>query len=71
LVLVFYQNAGLAEAVYDASEGQIAVDEYYRQLDWVRADLDGGATLLVPRDFEEAVGKLQLVTTAMSWDSRP
>lgn len=67
LVLVFYQNAGLAEAVYDVSDGQIAVDEYYRQLDWVRADLDGGATLLVPRDFEEGAGKLQLVTTAMRY----
>ncbi|KAB2799993.1 DNA helicase [Brucella anthropi] len=71
LVLVFYQNAGLAEAVYDVSNGQIAIDEYYKQLDWVRADLDGGATLLVPRDFQEGTGKLQLVTATMRYVLAP
>jgi AAA domain len=71
LVLVIYQNAGLAEAVYDLSSGEIGVDEYYRQLDWVRADLDGGATLLVPRHFEEGAGKLQLVTTTMRYVLQP
>lgn len=71
LVLVFYQGSGLAEAVYDASGGQIPIDEYYPQLDWVRADLDGGSTLLVPSDFEEGTGSLQLVTTAMRYVLKP
>ena len=37
---------------YDASEGDIPVDEYSAQLEWIRADLDSGATLLMPRRFD-------------------
>jgi len=40
-ILRFAQGAGLGDAVYETTGGQIPTDEYYAQLDWVRADLDG------------------------------
>jgi hypothetical protein len=64
-ILRFAQSAGLGDAVYDATDGQVPTDEYYAQLDWVRADLDAGATLFVPRAFDPAHSRLQLVTDAM------
>ncbi|MER9944793.1 AAA domain-containing protein [Mesorhizobium sp. M0092] len=67
LVLMFTPASKLGEAVYDLSEGQIAVDEYRRQLEWVRADLDGGVTLLAPREFEPGTGKIQLITATMRY----
>ncbi|MRI57328.1 DNA helicase [Methylobacterium sp. DB1607] len=72
-VLTFDQNCGLGEAVYDATSGEIAIDEYRRQLDWVRGDLDGGATLLVPATFDPAKTQLQLrlVTDNMVYRLRP
>ncbi len=70
-VLRFAQNAELGEAVYQASGGQIPIDEYYAQLDWVRADLDGGATLYVPRAFDPARDRLQLVTDSMTYQLGP
>ena len=60
-VMTFDRQSKLAEAVYELSRGGIAVDEYRRQLDWVRADLDGGATLLVPRSDGDRP-RLRLVT---------
>jgi len=47
-ILGFITNSGLGDAVYTASGGAIAVDELREQLEWIRADLDGGTTLLVP-----------------------
>lgn len=70
-VLRFAQNAGLSDAVYQTSNGQIPIDEYYAQLDWVRADLDGGATLYVPRAFDPARDRLQLVTESMIYQLGP
>src|SRR5205085_2865792 len=71
LILLFNQNAGLGEAVFDASNGEIAVDEYRQQLDWVRADLDGGAVLLVPRIFDPLHDRLHLVTAMMDYTLGP
>ena len=72
-VLTFDQNSRLGEAVYDATSGGIAIDEYRRQLDWVRGDLDGGATLLVPNTFDPEKTQLQLrlVTDSMVYRLRP
>jgi len=70
-ILRFSQGAGLGEAVYDATGGQIPTDEYYAQLDWVRADLDGGATLFVPRVFDPGRSRLQLVTETMIYQLGP
>jgi hypothetical protein len=67
-VLMFSQNSKLDEAVYTATDGEIPIDEYRRQLDWVRADLDGGATLLVPRNFAD---RLQLVSSTMVYYLAP
>tara|TARA_R100000365_G_C2748676_1_gene81189 strand:+ start:1494 stop:3026 length:1533 start_codon:yes stop_codon:yes gene_type:complete len=69
-ILTFDQQSGLGEAVYDATGGEIAIDEYRRQLDWVQADIDGGATLLVPRQFDPASTWLKLVTDNMIYRLR-
>ena len=70
-VLMFSRTAGLDEAVYGATNGEIAADEYGRQLDWARADLDVGASLLVPRDFDAATSHLHLVSSTMTYDLTP
>lgn len=70
-ILMFDLQSKLGEAVYRASDGAIATDEYRKQLDWVRADLDGGATLLVPREFDPANGRLKLITDNMTYRLRP
>lgn len=67
-VMTFAQNA-LGDAVYAATEGEIPTDEYRQQLKWVRADLDGGATLLVPKTFEPSA-QMTLVTDAMTYRLR-
>lgn len=69
-LLTFDRQSGLADAIYDASGGAIPIDEYPRQLEWVRADLDGGATLLVPKEFELASSRLKLVTNSMVYQLR-
>jgi hypothetical protein len=69
-ILTFDRQSKLGEAVYDATAGEIPIDEYRRQLEWVRADLDGGATLLVPRAFDPATSWLRLVTDAMVYRLR-
>ncbi len=69
-VVFFDQRAKLAEAVYEATEGEISIDDVPRQLDWVRADLDGGVTLIVPADFGPANGGLKLVTNDMVYQLR-
>ena len=68
--MTFDRLAKLGEAVYDATDGEIPIDEYRRQLDWVRADLDGGATLLVPQIFDPATSWLKLVTNSMIYKIR-
>ena len=50
-ILCFTQGSGLGEAVYDETEGEIATDDFHGQLEWIRADLDCGPRLLVPRAF--------------------
>ena len=39
--------------------------------DWIRADLDGGATLTVPRPFNPAATQLRLLTDSMAYRLRP
>jgi hypothetical protein len=64
-VMRFARNSSLGEAVYDASGGAIQADDYREQLDWVRADLDGGATLMTPKSFDAQRSRLRLVTNMM------
>lgn len=64
-ILCLPTSSGLGEAVYDATNGEIAIDEFRQQLDWIRADLDTGAKLLVPQPFEPTSGTLRLITDAM------
>lgn len=63
-VLLFAQTAGLGETIYETSDGQIPVDEYQVQLDWVRGDLARGATLLVPKASGEPA-RLTLITSSL------
>lgn len=69
-IFFFDTQSKLGDAVYTITSGAIPVDEYRRQLDWVRADLDQGATLLVPRDFDPATSWLRLVTDTMIYRLR-
>ena len=64
-ILGFAASSGLGNAVYTASNGAIAVDEFRQQLEWITADLDGAVTLLVPRPFDPARDGLRLVTEGM------
>lgn len=69
-ILAFLQRAPLADAVYEASGGEIARDDYQRQLQWVRADIGNGTSLLIPPDFDPAAGSMQLVTASMVYSLR-
>jgi hypothetical protein len=64
-ILMFLPGASLSDAVYDASSGEIAGDDYKRQLLWVRADITNGTTFLIPPEFEPLAGKMQLVSNSM------
>lgn len=70
-ILSFNPNDALGEAIYNASEGAIPIDELREQLDWIRADLDGGATLTVPRPFSPTTTQLRLLTDSMAYRLRP
>ncbi|QWC57449.1 AAA family ATPase [Erythrobacter sp. 3-20A1M] len=70
-ILMFSQNAGLGGAVYTVTDGAIPEDEYRDQLDWVRADLDRGVALLVPREFAPGQSRLQLVSDQMIYTLGP
>jgi DNA polymerase III delta prime subunit len=70
-ILGFAANAALGEAVYEASNGEIPIDEFRAQLDWLQADLDCGAKLLVPRPFDPAQDNLRIITEAMLYRVRP
>jgi hypothetical protein len=69
-ILCIPASQGLGEAVYEATNGEIPVDEFRQQLDWIRADLDTGPKLLVPRPFDPATGSLRLITDAMVYRLR-
>jgi hypothetical protein len=69
-ILGFTASSGLGEAVYEASGGEIPIDEFFQQLEWIRADLDTGPKLLVPRAFDPATGILRIVTEAMIYRLR-
>ncbi|TNC45041.1 DNA helicase [Rubellimicrobium rubrum] len=70
-ILMFAQSSGLGEAVFESSGGEIPIDEYRDQLDWVRADVDGGAVLLTPRVFDPNRDRFQLITAMMSYTLAP
>lgn len=65
-LLMFALRSGLGGAVFDASEGAIAVDEYEQQQDWIRAELESGVTLLAPKDFTPS-GSLRLISNTMEY----
>ena len=69
-IFFFDTQSKLGDAIYTITSGAIPVDEYRRQLDWVRADLDQGATLLIPREFDPATSWLRLVTDTMIYRLR-
>ena len=64
-ILMVTTKAGLGNAVYTASGGEVPIDEYRQQLDWMRADLDGGVTLLVPKNFNSVTSRISLVSDTM------
>lgn len=69
LVLSIAPKVRLADIIYSATGGAIAIDEVASQQEWVRADLQGGATVLAPRDFDPD-GTLRIVTENMDYELR-
>ncbi|MGA3124371.1 MAG: AAA domain-containing protein [Polyangiaceae bacterium] len=67
-ILMFLDRAKLDDLVYTATDGDVAIDDRPAQLDWARADLDGGAALLVPRSFDPATSLLRLVTESSVYE---
>lgn len=70
-ILGFNATPKLGEAIYDASGGAVAIDEYREQLEWIRADLGSGATLLVPDQFDAGTSVLRVVTDNLVYVLRP
>lgn len=69
LTLLTLRTKELGGAIFDASEGQIPADERSAQLDFVRRDLESGATLYTPPGTR--AGRLFLVTERMVYGLRP
>lgn len=65
LVLTVSDWDALGPAIYQASGGAIAIDDTDRQLEWVQADLDGGATLLIPDPFDPRSTQMRLLSASM------
>lgn len=70
-ILGFPPTEELGGAIYAASGGAIPIDEFRQQLNWIQADLDTGATLIVPRRFDPATVTMRLVTEASVYRLRP
>lgn len=70
-ILTFHQRSKLAEAIHEASYGDIDHAQYRTQLDWVRSDLMNGITLLVPREFNAATSEMRLVSNTMVYTIGP
>ncbi|TIP93930.1 MAG: DNA helicase, partial [Mesorhizobium sp.] len=66
-VLALPVPSRIAEAIFAATGGQIPIDEFRKQVDWLQADMAGGATLLMPTPFDPKRGRLTLVTEAMTY----
>ncbi|MCF1449904.1 DNA helicase [Agrobacterium vitis] len=60
-VLTFERRANLGNAIYDITNGNIAIDEHRLQLEWVRADLEDAPRLIVARDFDGGSGTMRIV----------
>jgi hypothetical protein len=68
LLLTFAKWEKAGDPIYEASDQEIAIDDVAAQIGWIQADLDAGATLLVPRDFDAERSSLRLVTTNMVYE---
>jgi hypothetical protein len=68
LILTFASWERVGAAVYDMSNGEIAIDDLPAQVGWIQGDLSGGASLLVPRDFDPERSRLRLVTANMLYE---
>lgn len=65
------RTTSLVKAVNEASGGTIAADERSAQLDFVRRDIDAGATLFAPPHSGDGVRRLYLVSSALVCRLRP
>lgn len=69
LLLTFMRWDRVGESVSLLTDGEIARDDVAAQVAWVQGDLDGGATLLIPRDFDPAgASSMRLVSTNMVYE---
>lgn len=70
-ILMFARQAGLSDTVYTATAGAIALDDYRQQLEWVRADISAGVTLLIPQTFNPSSNNLRLVSESAVYTLQP
>jgi hypothetical protein len=68
LLLTFASWEHVSGAVYEMSGGEIAQDDIAAQIKWIQADMGGGASLLVPRDFDAERSRLRLVTANVVYE---
>lgn len=71
LVLRFANRSGLKDAVFDLSGERIPIDDLAAQLDWVRSELSGGATLYTPKAFDPQQDLLTLVSDRLVYKLVP
>jgi hypothetical protein len=62
---------GVADAIYTATDGEVAIDDFRGQLDFIRADLAGGASLMIPSGFKPNSGRMSLITDTMVYSLVP
>jgi hypothetical protein len=70
-LIVFDRSSTPGQVVTKATNNAIAIDDYRKQLEWLRQDLKSGATLSVPNDFEPSSGHLTLITSSVIYRLYP
>jgi len=71
LTLLIPRGTDMAAAVFEASGRTIPADERMQQLDFIRREIEMGATLLAPTRVSDSNFRLQLVTGSVILKLRP
>lgn len=70
LILTISRNANLPDKIYEMTSGEIAIDDFKSQIDWVQTDLTNGATLLSSRTQDGTGHDLQIATDSALYQLR-
>lgn len=71
ILLPDFNNNGLLTAVVEASDYEVEASDRRSVADFLKADLAGPKTLLVPRDFDSRQSQLRLVTDNLVYTLSP